>query len=168
MARTGSIVREGVIVGLIGYATVAVFYTVFDVLAARGAGFTLELMGKVVFRGARDPAILQLPPTPDPGAMVGYNLLHLVVSLAVGLFVAGLISRVEERPTLAVPVVLTLVAGYLITILGIGRLVQDLTPLVPWWTIVIVNTLAAVAGALYLSRVHPDLIGRVRGTSAVA
>lgn len=165
MARTGSVVREGVIVGLIGYATVVVFYAVFDFLAARGVGFTLDLMGKVLFRGSRDPAILQLPPTPDAGAMVGYNLLHLAVSLAVGLFVAALISRVEERPRLAFPVALTLLAGYLITIFGVGRLVQGLTPLVPWWTIVIVNTLAAAVGALYLSRAHPGLLGRIRSPS---
>ncbi|MDH3224822.1 MAG: hypothetical protein OEO23_13970 [Gemmatimonadota bacterium] len=165
MARTGSVVRQGLIVGLIGYGAVAAFYTLFDVLAARGAGFTLGLMGKVVFRGARDPALLQLPPVPDLAAMIAYNFLHLAVSLAVGLFVAGLVARVEDKPRLGYPVLFLLAAGYLITIFGVGALVEGFTPLVPWWTLVLVNTLAAAAGAAYLARAHPGLFERVRAAS---
>lgn len=57
MTRSETI-GQGLIVGLIGYAAVAVFYTVFDLLAARGSLFTVDLLGKAFFRapGAGAPS----------------------------------------------------------------------------------------------------------------
>ena len=92
MARHQSAVREGLFLGVMGYAAVAAFYTILDLLAGRDPLFTLNLLGKIVFRGARDPSILQLPLAPDTGAMVAYNFLHLGVALAVGFLVAWLIG----------------------------------------------------------------------------
>jgi hypothetical protein len=154
--------REGLIVGVIGYGAVAVFYTLFDLLAGRGWVFTLDLLGKVLFRGVRDPAVLQLPMQPDLGAMFVYNLLHLAISLAVGLFVAGLVARAERRPRIGYSMLLVLVAGYLITVAAIAVLARDIAPLLPLWSIVIVNTLAAIGGGLFLWHAHPDLWRRVR------
>jgi hypothetical protein len=158
--------REGLIVGSIGYAAVAVFYTLFDLLAGRGWIFTLDLLGKVLFRGVRDPAVLQLPMEPDLGAMFAYNLLHLAISLAVGLFVAGLVARAERRPRIGYSTLLVLAAGYLITVAAIAVLARDIDPLLPLWSIVIVNTIAAMGGGLFLWHAHPDLWGRVRGAWA--
>src|SRR5512133_2531913 len=53
--------RDGVIVGLIAYAAVAVFYSVFDVLASRGTLFTVNVLGQALFKGLRDPSVLQFP-----------------------------------------------------------------------------------------------------------
>ena len=61
MSTTGRTIRDGIAVGLIGYATVAVFYSLFDVLAARDALHTVNVLGQALFRGLRDPAILQFP-----------------------------------------------------------------------------------------------------------
>ncbi|MDH5590021.1 MAG: hypothetical protein OEZ65_07855 [Gemmatimonadota bacterium] len=163
MALNGRAVREGVTVGLIGYAAVAAFYTLFDLLAGRGLVFTLNLLGKVVFRGVRDPAILQLPIPADVGAMVAYNFVHLVAALAVGLFVAWMVARVEDRPERGMVVSLVMLGGYVITVWAASRLTVDVAPLLPVWTIVTVNTLAAVGGAVFLWRAHPGLWGRVRG-----
>jgi hypothetical protein len=38
-------IRDGIVVGLIGYAAVAVFYSVFDQLAARPPLYTVDLLG---------------------------------------------------------------------------------------------------------------------------
>jgi len=162
MARSGSPVREGVVVGLIGFAAVASFYTLFDLLAGQGFGFTLNLMGEVVFRGVRDPAVLQLPMPLDPGAMVAYNFLHLFVSLAVGLFVAWLVDLVEENPGRGAAVALIMGAGYAATVGAVALFARDVAPLLPLWSVVTVNTLAAVGGGIYLWRRHPGLWRRVR------
>ena len=161
MAPTEDTVREGLIVGFVAYVVVAVFYIGFDVLAARGTFFTLDLLGQVVFQGLRDPATLQLPMDTDVSAMVAYNSVHLALSLAVGVFVASLVARVEERPSRGYSVLVILLGGYLITIVGVGMFVRGVAPLLPFWTIVLVNTLAAVAGGLYLARAHPTLAQRV-------
>jgi hypothetical protein len=163
MGKVGRMVREGVYVGLIGYAAVAVFYAFFDLLAGRGAVFTLNLLGKFFFRGVRDPAVLTLPIAPDVGAMVAYNFVHLVAALGVGLFVAWLVSRVEERPSAGVPVLLVMAVGYVLTVLTVDRLSHTVGALLPLWSIVVVNTLAALGGGVFLWRAHPGLWGRVTG-----
>lgn len=162
MPRTGSPVREGVVVGLIGFTAVAVFYTLFDLLAGQGFGFTLNLMGEVVFRGVRDPSVLQLPMERDMGAMAAYNFLHLFLSLGVGGFVAWLVDRVEENPRVGYSALLIMVAGYGLTVAAVAMVAREIGPLLPFWTIVTVNTLAAAGGGVYLWRSHPDLWGRVR------
>lgn len=165
MRSRGDVVREGIILGIIGYMAVAIFYAFLDLLAGRGATFTLNLMGQVVFRGARDPAILQLPIPSDVGAMVMYNFLHLGVALAVGCFVAWLVSQVEERPELGIPVLGLLLAGYLVTISAIRAITQTVAPLLPFWSIVVANSLVALGGCVYLWWAHPKLRTRDREIS---
>lgn len=166
MAGATRTVREGLAVGLIGYATVAIFFTLFDLLAGRGPVFTLNVLGRVVFRGARDPAILQLPIPADFTAMALYNFFHLFVAVVVGLFAAWLVQRVEARPERGLPALLVILAGYVVTVVVVARLSRGIEPLLPFWTIVVVNTLAAVGGGAYLWRAHPGLWRRVRGASA--
>ena len=59
MATVGRTIRQGVIVGLIAFASVAMFYAAFDVLAARGTLYTVNLLGMAVFKGLRDPSVLR-------------------------------------------------------------------------------------------------------------
>jgi len=162
VARTTRTVREGLVVGLIGYAAVAVFFTVFDLLAGRGPVFTLNVLGRVVFRGARDPAILQLPIPADVTAMVMYNFFHLSVALAVGVFAAWLVGRVEAKPERGLLALMVILAGYVATVLAVARLSRGIEPLLPFWTIVVVNTLAAIGGGAYLWHAHPGLWTRAR------
>ena len=154
-------IREGLVVGFIAYLAVAAFYASFDILAARGSFYTLNLLGKAVFRGLRDPAVLQLPIPPDLGAMARYNALHLVVSLAIGLFVTGLASQAERRPAQAHYAGLTIVAGFFVTILGVGLLTTPIRPVLPWWSIVVANSLAVLPAGLYLIRKHPGILRRL-------
>jgi hypothetical protein len=158
-------VREGIVVGLIAYVAVAAFYAVFDFLAARGMLYTLDLLGKAVFRGLRDPAVLQLPSQPDLAAMAWYNGLHLVISLAVGLTVTTLVAHAERRPAHAGVAGVTIVAGFFVTILGVGLLTSPLRPVLPWWSIVVANALAVLLAGVYLLRKHPG-IWRLLPTSA--
>ncbi len=71
--------------GIIGYASVAAFYSAFDLLAVRGALYTVDLLGKSVFKGLRDPAVLVFPIQLDVTAIAWYNGLHLLISLTIGL-----------------------------------------------------------------------------------
>lgn len=148
-------IREGLIVGLIAYAAVAVFYGAFDLLAARGALYTVDLLGRAVFRGLRDPAVLQFPLAVDPGAIFWYNAFHLVVSLAIGLVVTSLLFEAERRPAHAPRILAVIAAGFGITVLGVGFVTTGIRPLLPWWSIVVANMLATFAAGLYLVWRHP-------------
>lgn len=147
------------VVGLIAYASVAVFYSAFDLLAARGTLYTVDLLGKAVFRGLRDPGLLEYPIRPDLTGIFWYNGLHLLISLAIGLVVTRLIEHAERHPAQAHLVLFTIVAGFVLTIIGVGLLTRAMRPVLPWWSIVVANGLATLLAGLYLLRKRPGLWG---------
>ena len=161
MMPTNRATRDALVVGLIAYASVAVFYSAFDLLAARGMLYTVDLLGKAVFRGQRDPAILQFPVQPDLVAVFWYNRLHLLTSLAIGLIVVGLVEQAERHPSRARLVLFTIVAGFVVTILGVGLLTSPMRPLLPWWSIVVANAFAVLLAGSYLLRRRPGLWRRL-------
>lgn len=154
-------VRDGVVVGLIAYVSVAVFFSVFDLLAARGTLYTVDLLGKAVFRGLRDPGVLLFPSQPDLTAIFWYNGLHLLVALAIGLIVTRLVEQAKRHPPQANLVLFTIVAGFIVTIIGVGLLTNAMRPVLPWWSIVMANALATFVAGAYLLRKRPGLWHRL-------
>ena len=161
MAEQRRTIGDGIMIGLIGYGAVALFYSTFDFLAARGALYTVNMLGRAVFRGVRDPSILQFPVEFDTGAMLAYNALHLVVALAIGLIVAALVSRAERHPDQRGIVRAIIVAGFVVTVVAVGVLTAPMRPLLPWWSIVVANAAATVLAGAYLLARHPGLWGRL-------
>lgn len=153
--------RDGVTVGLVAYASVAVVYSVFDLLAARGAFFTVNLLGQAVFRGLRDPTVLQFPIALDVTAAFLYNALHLVVSLGIGLVVMGLVEQAERVPRQARFVSVIIAGGFFVTILIVGVATEPMRALLPWWSVVLANVVATVAGAGYVIRRRPGIVRRM-------
>jgi hypothetical protein len=158
--------RDGLVVGLIAYASVAVFYSAFDLVAARGTLYTVDLLGKAVFRGLRDASVLQYPIQPDLTTIFWYNGLHLVISLAIGLIVVGLIGQAERHPAQARLYSGVIVAGFVLTILGMGWLTAPLRPLLPWWSIVVANGLATLLAGAYVLRKRPGVWRRLVPSSS--
>ena len=154
-------VRDGLVVGLIGYASVALFYSGFDVLAARDTLYTVDLLGKAVFRGLRDPGVLLFPLPLDGTAIFLYNAFHLVMAVVIGLVVTALASDAERHPGRARLVMFTLIAGFVVTIAIVGLLTAPMRPVLPWWSIVVANALAVVVAGLYLVRQRPLLWHRL-------
>lgn len=153
--------REGFVIGCIGYAAVALFYAAFDFLAARGFLYTVNLLGNAVFRGLRDPSVLTTPVAIDATAVVLYTILHLVVALAIGVVVAWLVAQLEGPPAQARLAMLVIVSGFFVTIFGIGMVSSPIKALLPWWSIVLANVFAVVVAGGYLLRQHPGLLGRL-------
>jgi amino acid transporter len=154
-------IKDGIVVGLIGYAAVAVFYSVFDQLAARAPFYTVDLLGRAVFRGLRDPGVLFFPLERDWGAIFLYNALHLVIALAIGLIVTSLVASAEHHPSRRSRVWFVIVAGFVVTITVIGLLTTPMRPVLPWWSIVVANTLAVLLAGAYLVRRRPGLWRRL-------
>ena len=161
MAPASRTMREGLVVGLIAYASVAVFYSAFDFLAARGTLYTVNLLGQTVFRGLRDPGVLEYPFQPDLTAVFWYNGLHRLIALVIGLIVTRLVDQAERHPSQAPLVLFTIVAGFVVTILGVGVLTNPMRPVLPWWSIVAANALASLTAGAYLLRKRPGLLRRL-------
>lgn len=156
MSQVNRTVREGLLLGVIAYASVAVFYAAFDVLAARGTLYTVNLLGKAVFGGAADAATLEHPIALDLRAMFWYDAVHLVLSLAIGLIVMWLVAQSERRPSQAGLVFAVIVGGFVVTIAAVGVLSEPIRQVLPWWTIVAANSSAVVLGGAYVLKRHPD------------
>ncbi len=164
MSDQVKVTREGLQVGLVAYASVAIFYAAFDFLAARGPLFTVNLLGLVVFEGGRDPSILQRPIPIEVGIVFWYNALHLAMSLAIGLIVVRLLAQAEAHPSQAKVMLFTIVAGFVVTILADASAPGPMRPLLPWWSIVLANAVAVWVAGSYLLRQHPGIGKRLLGT----
>jgi hypothetical protein len=152
---------DGLAVGFLGYVGVAAFYSLFDLLASRGTLFTVNLLGRAVFHGPPDPTTLQYPVDIDGVGVLGYNALHLVASLVIGLIVLRFVGRAEQNPREAPAMLALIVAGYLGTVLVVGWLSSPIRPLLPWWTIVAANSAAVVLGTLYVVIKRPGVASRM-------
>ena len=157
MAVQRRAVRDGIAVGVIGYAAVALFYAAFDVLAARGPLHTVNMLGQAVFRGLRDPAVLQFPLELDALAIFAYNALHLVLALVIGLTVTTLVAFGERNPVRRNLARALIAAGFAVTVIVVGLLTAPMRPVLPWWSIVVANALAVLLAGSYLVRRHPGL-----------
>jgi hypothetical protein len=147
-----SVLREGVIGGLLGAAVVALWFLVFDF--ARGKPFlTPALLGAAVFYGARDPAGVPIA----LGAILGYTLLHVLAFIAFGVVAAALIAVSERETTLFIAVVILFACFEMFFLGALGALGTSMVGALVWWAIIIGNLLAAAVMLWYFFLGHRAL-----------
>src|SRR5881409_3095296 len=147
-----SILKEGVVAGLIGAAVVAVWFLLFDIW--RGQPFlTPGLLGAAVFQGVTNPIGLR----PTVGNVLGYTIVHGLAFIAFGVVAASLMAVSEREPTLFVAFVI-LFASFEVFFFGVvGALGQSMLGALVWWAILIGNLLASLAMLWYFFRAHRAL-----------
>src|SRR5207247_428107 len=164
-----SVLREGIVAGLIGAAVVAVWFLFFDI--ARGRPFlTPGLLGAAVFQGVTNPTGLEI----TVANVVGYTLIHGLAFIAFGVVAASLMAISEREPTLFVAFVI-LFAAFEVFFFGVvGALGRSMLGALVWWAILIGNLLASLAMLWYLFRAHRALPrtlvgseGRVFGSGVI-
>jgi hypothetical protein len=147
-----SIFREGVIAGVIGAATVALWFLVFDI--ARGKPLlTPALLGAAVFYGVNNPIGLEV----SAGLVVGYTILHVLAFVAFGIIAASVIAASEREPSLLIAVVILFAAFETFFVGVIGVMGRSLLDALGWWEILVANFLAAVAMLWYFLLRHRAL-----------
>ena len=161
MVNRRDTLRDGIVVGFIGYAAVALFYSMFDLLASRGSFYTVNLLGKAVFRGLRDPAVLMFPLEPDWYAIYWYNLVHLVAALAIGIVVTSLVAAADNNPRRRGIVRLIIILGFFVTVAIVATLTTPIRPLLPMWSVVGANVAATLLAGSYLLRRRRGLWSRL-------
>jgi hypothetical protein len=147
-----SVLREGIVAGLIGAAVVAMWFFVFDLL--RGRPFlTPTLLGSFVFFGVNTPAGLD----PALGPILGYTVLHGLAFVAFGVVAATMMAMSEREPALFIAFVI-LFAAFEVFFFGVlsvlGRAMQAA---LVWWAVLIGNLLASIAMLWYFFRAHRAL-----------
>lgn len=150
------VVREGVVAGVIGAATVAVWFIVYDTGAGRPL-HTPALLGAAILQGLRDPQALHVSAT----VVLGYSVLHGVAFIAFGLLAAVLLALSEREPMLLLAV-FVLFTCFEVFFFGVVTLLDEaLVESVGWWTIFVGNILAATAMLAYFLARHRGLHGRL-------
>ncbi len=147
-----SVLREGIVAGLIGATVVAVWFLLFD--AARGRPFlTPALLGAAVFQGVTSPAGVEI----TAGNVVGYTILHGLAFVAFGVIAASVMAVSEREPALFVAFII-LFACFEVFFFGVvGALGKSMLGALVWWAILVGNLLASVAMLWYLFRAHRAL-----------
>jgi hypothetical protein len=150
MTGERSVLREGIIAGLIGAAIVAVWFFVFDV--ARGRPFlTPGILGAFVFYGA-DASL-----TPALGPILGYTVIHGLAFVAFGVVAATMMAMSEREPALFIGFIV-LFACFEAFFFGVlGAFGQSMQGELVWWAVLIGNLLASLGMLWYLFRAHRAL-----------
>lgn len=146
------IVREGIVAGLIGAVTVALWFLVVDSVMGRPL-FTPAALGSALFLGASELAMVEV----NFWTVAGYSVFHFTAFAAVGLVASAIVWEAEQTPPLILGAILLFVA-FEAFFLGLLAVVAEflLGPLA-WWSIAVGNLLAVVAIGTYLWKKHPAL-----------
>jgi hypothetical protein len=147
-----SVLREGIVAGVIGAAVVAIWFFVFDLL--RGRPFlTPTLLGSFVFFGVNTPAGV----TPSPGPILGYTVLHGLAFVAFGIVAATMMAMSEREPSLFIAFVILFVA-FEVFFFGVLSIVGDaMQAALVWWAVLVGNLLASIAMLWFFFRAHRAL-----------
>lgn len=147
-----SVLREGIVAGLIGATVVAVWFLLFDLARGRPL-LTPGLLGAAVFEGVTDPSGLRI----TVGHVLGYTVVHGLAFIAFGVVAASLMAVSEREPALFVGFVI-LFACFEVFFFGVvGAMGKSVLGALVWWSILIGNLLASVAMLWYLFRAHRAL-----------
>jgi hypothetical protein len=150
------VVREGVGAGVIGAATVAVWFIIYDMVAGRPL-YTPALLGAAILKGVRNPTALRVA----ADVLLGYSVLHGAAFVAFGILAAVLLAVSEREPLLLLGV-FVLFTCFEVFFFGVVMLLDEaLVEALGWWTIFIANILAATAMLGYFLTRHRGLRGRL-------
>ncbi len=154
----GRIVREGVTAGLVGAATVAVWFLLFDLFEGKPletpTALWLGLVGGGVPAGGVAPAL---------GPVLGYTVLHVLAFVAFGIVAAALFDGAEREPAMLLAVLIFFAAFEVFFLALVTFLARPVLGIVAWWAILIGNFLAAVTMLWYFFRRHRALAGTLGG-----
>jgi len=146
------VIREGLVSGLVGALTVAIWFLLFDLI--RGEPFfTPGALGSALFLGVQDVADIAI----NFGTVAGYTVFHVAAFVVTGMIATAFVVESERRPPVILGAVLLFVT-FEAFFMGFVALVGEflLGPLA-WWEIAIGNLLATVSMGYYLWSKHPKL-----------
>ena len=153
MAKWERVLTEGVVAGVIGYATTVLFFVVWNVASGLSPFHTAGLLGEVLYYGREDAAGFVV----QPGPVLAFNGTHLVLFLIFGVVSAWFASLAERGPQFWY---IALIAFIFVLIHVVGAMVWFSAPLsdsTPAWVVGVATLLAAAALSVYLWWAHPRL-----------
>ena len=147
MQSKQTVMRQGIVAGLIGAGAVAIWFLLVDIVEGR-AFSTPALLGSVAFWGVRDAAAVVI----SFQTVAAYTVIHCLAFLMVGVIVSRLLSDAEKEPSVLV-VLLQLFIGFEFGFHAISALfLTSLSAQLAWFNVAIANLIAAGAMGYYFWR----------------
>ena len=145
--------REGIVAGLIGASTIALWFLAFD--AVRGHPlYTPTLLGTALFRGPAAVGSREALPISLP-MVFSFTLVHGLAFIAIGLAAQRLLRLAEKNPDYGFGVILLSViflSGFLfVSLIFAAEILHALS----WPAVLAGNLLALGTMSLYFRRHHP-------------
>lgn len=152
---TARLYQEGIVAGVLGAATVAVWFFVIDTFQGRPL-YTPTVLGSALFsRGAGLTSLENVPVSLEMVLM--FTWVHGMVFAALGGIVSRLLGMVERNPSVGFGILLLFVIfefGFTVTaMLFAAPILKVLT----WPAVLVANVLAAAVMAGYFRLRHPRL-----------
>ncbi|MGH7482662.1 MAG: hypothetical protein ACRELV_10950 [Longimicrobiales bacterium] len=148
-----TIVKEGLIAGLLGAGAVAIWFLFIDAVSGRFL-LTPGALGSVVLHGARGLDAVEISLL----TVGGYTVFHVLAFVLTGLIAAALATEAEEIEAPVVFGAVMLFVTFEVFFIGMVAIIaQWLLAVIPWWSIFVANLIAAVVMGVYLWRHHPKL-----------
>jgi hypothetical protein len=157
LSEMTNVYTEGFVAGLIGAATVAVWFLILDTIQGRPL-YTPTVLGTAFFHQGALAAPGNIPISLE--LTLVYTWIHGLVFCAIGVLAAKLLALAETNPDLGFGILLLGVVfevGFLVVALFFGEAILGR---LAWESILIGNSLAAAAMAAYFWRRHPNLVIR--------
>ena len=142
---------QGLVAGLIGYATVVAVFGVGNAVAGRSFFYTAEALGVAILGGL-----------PGAGAVIAFNGVHMIASVIFGTIAAWLIHETELHPRIWFVILFLFVTGFLLSSAAMGVLASEMADAAPWWAVFMANAAAAALAGGYLYTRHPWLTSQIR------
>ena len=146
-------VGHGLVVGLVGYATIALAVSAGDLLQGRNFFYTVALLGQWMFYGLTDPSELRI----WPGTVLAYNGLHLVTFIMFGLLASWLASLAERGPLYWYGSLVMFLFIFVHMFATVLLMTEPLRHAIPMWQIILPSALAVAAMGGYLLWTHAQL-----------
>jgi hypothetical protein len=144
---------QGLVAGLIGYASVALAVGIGDALQGRSFFYTVSLLGGWLFHGRSDPANVLV----WPGAVFAYNGLHLLTFLAFGLAGSWLANVAERGPLFWYGSLVLYLMVFIHLFAGVVQMTEPMRGGISLLQVTIPSLLAVMLMSAYLLRMHPLL-----------
>ena len=142
-------VRRGVIAGLLGAATVAVWFFLLDVIAGHPFQTPAALGSSLLFAKT---AIEMSART-----IIGYYAFHFIAFVLAGILFVWVTERIERKPSFMFFALLFLILGEALAVANFATFAQWGLGALGVWSITIANLLAIVVMGWYIWSTHPTL-----------
>ncbi len=153
-SRTTALYQEGLVAGLVGAATIAVWFLILDSLSGRPL-YTPTVLGTALFRRGGTTPLSEILPNLEMVLM--FTWVHGLVFVAIGGIVARLLALAERQPGVGFGVLMLFVFFEFGFIVAAMFFAEPILHALAWPAVLVANILAAAAMGGYFWLRHPNL-----------